>query len=116
MLGFLRKKPVEEAVEQQKVEFQMKVPATVHRDGDVFIASCELLDVHSQGRTEKDALDNLIEALQLFVETCYEEGTLMQVLREQGLVPGGRDEQFSGEHMVEVPLGLIARQHAAHAH
>jgi predicted ATP-grasp superfamily ATP-dependent carboligase len=104
MFGWFKKR-----VEQRKVEFQMKVPA--------YISSCDLLDVHSQGRSEKEALDNLVEALQLFVETCYEQGTLEQVLKAQGLLPGGGDERFSSdEHTLEVPLGLIARQHAAHAH
>jgi predicted RNase H-like HicB family nuclease len=113
MFGWFKKR-----VEQRKVEFQMKVPATVRQDErGMYISSCDLLDVHSQGRSEKEALDNLVEALQLFVETCYEQGTLEQVLKAQGLLPGGGDERFSSdEHTLEVPLGLIARQHAAHAH
>jgi predicted RNase H-like HicB family nuclease len=98
------------------VRFNMSVPASVRRDGEWFHSSCPVLDVHSQGRTEDEALTNLVEALQLFVETCYEQGTLEQVLRAQGFVPG-HDGDLVSERMVEVPLSLIARQHAeAHAY
>jgi predicted RNase H-like HicB family nuclease len=112
MFGWFRKK-----VEQRQVSFSMKVPATVRQEGAQFYASCDILDVHSQGDSEKQALDNLVEALQLFVETCYQQGTLEKVLKAQGFVPGDFDEQVIGGHAVEVPLALIARQHAAaHAH
>ena len=95
----------------KKVIFSMRVPATVRQEGEWFYSSCEPFDVHSQGHSENEALANLIEALQLFVETCYEQGSLEQVLREQGFVPGGNEEQ-SDERMVEVPLPLIARRNA----
>lgn len=100
-----------------QVTFKMEVAATVRQEGKIFYSSCPILDVHSQGDSEQVALNNLIEALQLFVETCYEQGTLGEVLRSHGLMPGNADELVSGGRTVEVPLALIARQHAeAHAH
>jgi predicted RNase H-like HicB family nuclease len=120
MLGFLKRHMGSvEVVEQQQhqVSFRMEVAATVREEGGVFYSSCPVLDVHSQGESEQQALANLTEALQLFIETCYEQGTLGQVLHSHGLVPGNADELVAGGRTVEVPLALIARQHAqAHAH
>lgn len=112
MFGFLvRKKAVEEV--ERKMIFRMEVPAEVRQDGNMFYSSCPVLDVHSQGKSEKEALDNLVEALSLFVETCYEQGTLGQVLSQLGLVPAHGEDAFADARTVEVPLALIARQHAA---
>jgi len=94
------------------VGFNMRVPVRVRREGEWYYSSCDVLDVHSQGRTDREAVHNLIEALQLFVETCYEQGSLEQVLREQGFVPGHGEEEPRDERMVEVPLSLVARRHA----
>lgn len=90
----------------------MRVPANIRKEGEWFYSSCPALDVHSQGRTEKEAIKNLIEALQLFVETCYEQGTFEQMLREQGFVPEHNSIGIEAERMVNVPLPLIVRQHA----
>lgn len=69
------------------VTFQVSLPYVVKKRGTWFISSCPVLDVSSQGRTGKEAQENLIEALQLFLVSCYERGTLSQVLRESGFVP-----------------------------
>jgi predicted RNase H-like HicB family nuclease len=39
--------------------------ATVWREGDWYVSQCLEIDVASQGRTEKEALENLREALEL---------------------------------------------------
>ena len=48
----------------------MKRPfaATVWREGDWFVSQCLELDVASQGWSEKEALENLKEALELYFE------------------------------------------------
>ena len=66
------------------VQVELAVPAEVRDDGAHFIAACPPLDVFSQGDTEQSALVNLAEALQLFVESCYERGTLEEVLKDCG--------------------------------
>ncbi|HUO44615.1 MAG TPA: type II toxin-antitoxin system HicB family antitoxin [Burkholderiales bacterium] len=100
-----------------KITFKMTVPAEVHQEGAWFYSSCPLLDVHSQGRSEKEALHNLIEALQVFIETCYDAGTLDQVLRERGFETDHENVKIpAGQRAVDVPFALIARRHAeAHA-
>ena len=94
------------------IRLTMSVPISVRKEGKWFYSSCEVLDVHSQGKTKKEATNSLIEALQLFLETCYEEVTFEQVLRERGFVLGQDAENAADESMVEVPLSLVARQHA----
>lgn len=92
------------------VKFEMSVPAHIHEKDGIFVASCPALDVVSQGDDKEQALANLTEALQLFVETCYEMGTLGDVLREQGLQPGEAEEDIDDEDWIRVPvpLSLIA--------
>jgi predicted RNase H-like HicB family nuclease len=45
-----------------------KFAAHIWREDDRFIAQCAGVDVASQGRSEKEALENLREALELFLE------------------------------------------------
>lgn len=44
----------------------MKTPIKLTRKKKWIVASCPVLDVHSQGRTEGEAKDNLEEAIDLF--------------------------------------------------
>jgi predicted RNase H-like HicB family nuclease len=53
---------------------------TVEKEGDWYVSRCSQLPIASQGRTEAEALANLIEATQLFLETCIAEGTLPAVI------------------------------------
>ena len=51
-----------------RIRFDLTVRAEVREDEDHFVSFCPALDVYSQGPGEEAALDNLAEALQLFVE------------------------------------------------
>ena len=105
------------AKQGQVIQFRMRVPVEVKHSGDWFVASCPVLDVHSQGTTEKKAIANLTEALQLFVESCYERGVLEQVLKECGFEPASevQPRRARKEHTIEVPLPLVSRRVQAHA-
>ncbi len=70
-----------------RIAMEFKVPARIRKKGKWFISSCPLLDVHSQGRTRGEAERNLVDALASFLISCYERGTLDEVLREAGFVP-----------------------------
>ena len=72
-----------------RIRFDPTVPAEVREDADHFVSFCPALDVYSQGPSEDAALDNLAEALQLFVESCLARGTLDRVLKDCGFEPGG---------------------------
>lgn len=82
-----------------------------------FVASFPALDVSSQGRTKGEAESNLIEATQLFLESCFELGTLDEVLKGCGFSP------FRGQHLqpergeqVTVPFELVASRNGSPAH
>lgn len=71
----------------QTIKIEFKLPFNVKKDNDWYISSCPILDIHSQGKTEKKARENLNEALSLFLVSCFERGTLANVLKESGLTP-----------------------------
>ncbi len=47
-----------------------QVTALIEREGDGYVALCPELDIASQGDTIEDARRNLLEALELFLETA----------------------------------------------
>ena len=73
----------------------MKVPARIFREGDGFVSHCPIFDVSSQGDTEEEAKANLVEALTGFIMVCHEMGTIFEVLKEAGFVPGIEDQPGS---------------------
>ncbi len=93
-----------------KMHVEFTVPAEVRQEGAYFVAGCPPLDVFSQGESEESALVNLAEALQLFVESCYERGTLEEVLKDCGFKPAGNNSSVKESgRMVRVPLPLVAQ-------
>lgn len=67
----------------------------IQRDGDWYVAICPELDIASQGRTVEEARTNLIEAIELFLETASPNEI------EERLHP----EVFISPIQVEAPLG-----------
>jgi predicted RNase H-like HicB family nuclease len=47
---------------------KLNLSANVWREDDMFIAQCLEFDVASQGHTVEEALDNLREAVELYLE------------------------------------------------
>ncbi len=97
------------------VQFHVKVPYETKAENDWVIASCPPFEVLSQGRTEEEAVRNLFEAIQLFVESCYRRGTLQQVLEECGFKPDRSHadiDVLSGDHLMDVPLPLLIAKNA----
>ncbi len=50
------------------MDFMRTVTASVTLDDGIYVAQCLEYDVASQGRTEEEALSNLAEALELYLE------------------------------------------------
>lgn len=67
-----------------EVEFNVRVPFHVYPNDGHFIACAHVLNVLTQGDTRTEARNNLVEAIQLFLMSCFERGTLDEVLRESG--------------------------------
>ena len=103
------------------LKFELKVPVEVHRGSTAFIARCPIFDVSSQGRTHEEAKKNLVDALFLFITTCFEMGTLDEVMKECGFKPRksftGKLSLKKDQEILSVPLPfLVSRQrHACHA-
>jgi len=96
------------------IKFEIKLLATVEKEGGWYISSCPALDVFSQGKTKKEALANLQDALSLFVHSCYERGVLGEVLKDSGFESSHDVPRVVGNKnkYVTVPLSLLAKQHA----
>jgi predicted RNase H-like HicB family nuclease len=71
---------------QDTVQLSIHLLCTIRHDGERseegWSAVCPALSVASQGKTEEDAKRSLTEAIELWVESCLERGTLDQALRE----------------------------------
>ncbi len=86
---------------------------SLRREGDWYISECMGLPVITQGKTDAEAMANLLEAVQLFVEDCLSRGTLEQVLLKYNWRPGvrpSRREYNRGEFALPVPLPLIVKR------
>ncbi len=96
-----------------RIVFEVDLPALVKKEGSYYVSICPVLDVCSQGKTKAKARENLIEAVQLFIESCYERGTLDKVLHDCGFKPvavkSGTAERGPVKHqMIRVPLSFDA--------
>jgi predicted RNase H-like HicB family nuclease len=60
-----------------QVVFNVKLPITIKKKARVYISRCPILDIYSQGNSETEAKKNLIEAVKLFLITCFEKGTFL---------------------------------------
>lgn len=96
-----------------RIRVELSVPAEVRQDGGHFVSFCPPFDVYSQGPDEEAALANLVEALQLFIESCFARGTLEQVLKDRGFEPDDAGpEPAEDGRMVRVPIPLVAHGEA----
>ena len=76
------------------IGFKIEMDFIVRHDQEVdqWVAFSPVLDLYSQGDTKAEALQNVHEAVSLFLGTCYEQGTLNQVLQERGFQRSGSDQ------------------------
>lgn len=69
----------------------LELSAVVRKEGNQYSSWCPELDVASCGDTVEAACSSLDEALDLYIATLEEEGELLQVLTERGLLPEHED-------------------------
>ena len=98
-----------------RASMELALPARIRKKGKWFVSSCEVLDVHSQGRTRAEAEKNLKDALESFLVSCHERGTLDAVLRDSGFVvlPGGLSATKRGHKRppsLRIPVNFTIRQ------
>jgi len=103
------------------LNFELKVPVEVYKGSTAFIARCPIFDVSSQGKTPVEAKKNLVDALILFVTTCFERGTLDAVMKECGFKPrkasAGKLRLKKDQEILSVPLPFMVnrQRNACHA-
>ncbi len=93
--------------------FTIRFPASfVEQEVGRVVALCATLDVMSQGATRLEAKRNLVAAVELFVESCFERGVLDRVLKECGGKIGREAPTKPHWLVIDVPMPLVAQQHA----
>jgi predicted RNase H-like HicB family nuclease len=101
---------------QSKIEVEFKFPMKLVKKRKCYVASCPVLDVVTQGDTEKKARDNLIDALTLFLTTCIEMGTLDDVLKQCGFRPSeSKTIEIPEKDYINIPIYLLTN-HAGTKH
>ncbi|HNR12308.1 MAG TPA: hypothetical protein PLG17_12605 [Thermodesulfobacteriota bacterium] len=95
------------------VNFQVELPIEIKQRKKWVLASCPVLDIHSQGETAAKAKKNLAEALRLFITSCFERGILEEVLKECGFrptyeyKPERRRSIASREDYINIPIPFV---------
>lgn len=64
--------------------YRVKLSLQTRRDSADWVVWCPVIDVATQARTKKQALENLREAVELWFESCVSRGVLDQALQESG--------------------------------
>lgn len=62
----------------------MQIPVEFIQEGEYILAHTPALEVTTSGKTIEEAKANFREAVDLWVETCIEMGTLEKALKELG--------------------------------
>ena len=100
------------------VTFTLNLPVTFEQEGEWVIASFPTIDVVSQGRDREEAERNLVEAAQLFIESCFERNALDEVLKACGFSVSrqARAAEPADKDHLTVPIELLAARNGPPAH
>jgi predicted RNase H-like HicB family nuclease len=85
------------------VKISFNLVCTVKRDAERrWVASCPKLEVVSQGKTEEQAKASLKEAIELWIESCFERHTLEEALRECGFHKVSTEEAARAREVIVI--------------
>jgi predicted RNase H-like HicB family nuclease len=100
----------------------LNLEALIRRKGKWHIARCDVFDVVTQGETAAKALANLKDAMREFLLSCFERGTIDEVLKDAGLMPVAENFPSAAKNIARkntVPLAvqvpLMKQMPAGHA-
>ncbi len=68
---------------------KLTIESEIWREGDLYVARANPLNVLSCGKSKAQAEQALLEAVELFLETAQEAGTLEDILLESGYAYSG---------------------------
>jgi hypothetical protein len=96
----------------KKIEFQARLPIKFTDRGKWILASCPILDIHSQGKNKTEAKNNLTEAVSLFFLSCFERGSLDAALKDCGFrsaisIPTTKFKAIPKRDSISVPIPLF---------
>ncbi len=85
---------------------EIQFTTRIFKEGRTFVAHALELDVSSCGGTKEKAVNNLKEAVRLFLEEAEKMGTLEQILDEAGYRKGNKfaAPKFIGVQRITLPL------------
>ena len=78
------------------------VDAIVTKEGNQYSSWCPELDIATCGDSPEEAIKNLVDAIELYLNTLEEEGEREQVFRERGIRIVTADEPV-------IPTSFITR-------
>lgn len=68
----------------KRLKFDVTVPVTIFKEGNVFIAHSPVLDIATSAHTFEKAQSRFTEAVEIFFEELIDTGTLDDVLSNLG--------------------------------
>jgi predicted RNase H-like HicB family nuclease len=93
------------------VEITVKLACFVRQEQRGWVSGCPSLDLFSQGDSEVEAKAALEEAIDLWLESCFERNTLARALQELGwhrFAPGtGAPGQAESIVVAPLPAGEV---------
>lgn len=103
---------------QITIQFNADLPVVVKKREKWFVATCPILDIHSQGDSKEQARTNLGEALSLFFVSCFERGVLDDVLKGCGFkavnpIQPAIKPIVSREDYISVPIPFLVDQNSS---
>lgn len=87
-----------------------KLECLIWREGEAFVARCDSLEISSHGKTVEEALGNLEEALELYLQ-CAPPAEIMSYLSR--LTPEGRPfvqkpPEIESTHLSDLAAGELS--------
>ena len=83
-------------MKNKRGELGINLPIKIKKKQNRHIASCPILDVHSQGPSKEEARENLVQALTVFFNSSLKRSTLdgvLAILKECGFEPRRQPSQ-----------------------
>lgn len=88
------------------MQVYFKVPVEIKEKDGRYIASCFLVDTHSEGPTKHEALDALTEAVHTFMTTSARKRELDSILHRHDLRLPDQGEELATGRYIDVSIQL----------
>ena len=100
-------------LEPHKPGLYVHLPLRTFKEGDLYLARCDPLEISDQGKTKKQALENLVHTLSLFFATSLVQGTLPKLLQDKGITTSDTLDKNLGETVpIPIPVELLTDRNA----